>query len=409
MKFDTDKKKFLLEKSRTFCMVPWITIHTKPVGDAMPCCIANPEFIVGTSHKQSLMEIVNSPLMNRLRLDMLNERESKPCVSCYKHEDEGIHTFRNTVNKEYGQYFTESLKDTKPDGSLKNFKMRYFDIRFDNICNFKCRTCGSEFSSQWAKENRRYDKNLPILWHSGHGKNDLLKEILTHVDHIDLAYFAGGEPLITEEHYILLEEMIRKNKTDVILRYNTNASNLKFKDFDILSLWKNFKRIELSCSVDHYGSRAEYIRHGTNWGEVESNLLLFRKLDFVDFQINTVLSIFNFMTLHKFYEYMINMGLIKPSDWYHSLYLAVNPSHYSSTSLPRLLKKRIKNKHLRFLDYCEGTLLERLIKDAVNFTNEQDTWEENKETFWRHTKSIDVIRGESFLKTFPELKDLEDL
>ena len=390
-------------------MFPWLHLNVTPKGDIYPCCSNDYSDPIDNTANTTLLEAINHPKMKELRINMLNEKPSKICEFCYKHEQAGPHSFRNYSKDNFAKYFDQLVPQTEEDGSISDFKMRYFDIRFSNICNFKCRTCGSEFSSQWAKENRRYDKNLPILWHSGHGKNDLLKEILTHVDHIDLAYFAGGEPLITEEHYILLEEMIRKNKTDVILRYNTNASNLKFKDFDILSLWKNFKRIELSCSVDHYGSRAEYIRHGTNWGEVESNLLLFRKLDFVDFQINTVLSIFNFMTLHKFYEYMINMGLIKPSDWYHSLYLAVNPSHYSSTSLPRLLKKRIKNKHLRFLDYCEGTLLERLIKDAVNFTNEQDTWEENKETFWRHTKSIDVIRGESFLKTFPELKDLEDL
>ncbi|NBO28085.1 MAG: twitch domain-containing radical SAM protein [Synechococcaceae bacterium WB6_1A_059] len=402
-------KTFLLQQSKVFCMFPWLHLNVTPKGDIYPCCSNDYSDPIDNTANTTLLEAINHPKMKELRINMLNEKPSKICEFCYKHEQAGPHSFRNYSKDNFAKYFDQLVPQTEEDGSISDFKMRYFDIRFSNICNFKCRTCGSEFSSQWAKENRRYDKNLPILWHSGHGKNDLLKEILTHVDHIDLAYFAGGEPLITEEHYILLEEMIRKNKTDVILRYNTNASNLKFKDFDILSLWKNFKRIELSCSVDHYGSRAEYIRHGTNWGEVESNLLLFRKLDFVDFQINTVLSIFNFMTLHKFYEYMINMGLIKPSDWYHSLYLAVNPSHYSSTSLPRLLKKRIKNKHLRFLDYCEGTLLERLIKDAVNFTNEQDTWEENKETFWRHTKSIDVIRGESFLKTFPELKDLEDL
>ena len=402
-------KTFLLQQSKVFCMFPWLHLNVTPKGDIYPCCSNDYSDPIDNTANTTLLEAINHPKMKELRINMLNEKPSKICEFCYKHEQAGPHSFRNYSKDNFAKYFDQLVPQTEEDGSISDFKMRYFDIRFSNICNFKCRTCGSEFSSQWAKENRRYDKNLPILWHSGHGKNDLLKEILTHVDHIDLAYFAGGEPLITEEHYILLEEMIRKNKTDVILRYNTNASNLKFKDFDILSLWKNFKRIELSCSIDHYGSRAEYIRHGTNWGEVESNLLLFRKLDFVDFQINTVLSIFNFMTLHKFYEYMINMGLIKPSDWYHSLYLAVNPSHYSSTSLPRLLKKRIKNKHLRFLDYCEGTLLERLIKDAVNFTNEQDTWEENKETFWRHTKSIDVIRGESFLKTFPELKDLEDL
>ena len=35
----------------------------------------------------------------------------------------------------------------------------------------------------------------------------MLNEVLEQVEHIDLAYFAGGEPLITPEHYVILEEM----------------------------------------------------------------------------------------------------------------------------------------------------------------------------------------------------------
>ena len=116
-------------------------------------------------------------------------------------------------------------------GYLSNFKMRYFDLRFTNICNFKCRTCNSAFSSQWEFENlkrklpnaRVFDKN---------NKPEFLKEILDHVPYMETAYFAGGEPLITEEHYILLEEMIRLGKTDIQLSYNSNASNLKFKQKD---------------------------------------------------------------------------------------------------------------------------------------------------------------------------------
>lgn len=402
-------KTFLLQQSKVFCMFPWLHLNVTPKGDIYPCCSNNYSDPIANTKDYSLEQAINHDKMKQLRLNMLSETPSKICEFCYLHEQAGPHSFRNYSKDNFSKYFDELVPNTGDDGSISEFKMRYFDIRFSNICNFKCRTCGSEFSSQWAKENRRYDKSLPILWQSGHGKDDLLEEILTHVDHMDLAYFAGGEPLITEEHYILLEEMIRKGKTDVVLRYNTNASNLKFKDYDVLSMWKHFKHIELSCSIDHYGSRAEYIRHGTDWAQVESNLKLFRKLDYVDFQINTVLSIFNFPTLHQFYEYMIDKDLIKASDWYHSLYLAVNPPHYSSMNLPSKIKKRARNKHSRFINYCEGTLLERLIKDAVKFTNEKDTWSEHKETFWMHTNSIDSIRGECFTKVFPELRELQDL
>jgi MoaA/NifB/PqqE/SkfB family radical SAM enzyme len=289
--------------------------------------------------------------------------------------------------------------------------MHYFDIRFSNICNFKCRTCGSEFSSQWGAEMRaNYDPKHPIVIHADE-KGNLLREVLDQVEHIDLAYFAGGEPTLTEEHYIMLEEMIRKNRTDIVLRYNTNASNIKFKDYDLLDMWKHFKRIELSCSIDHYGDRAEWLRHGTDWGLVESNLLKFRELDYVSFQLNTVFSLFNYLTIGEFYSYLKDKGLVRTNDWYNSLYLAVHPSYYSGQSLPKELKIEAENKALVWADQQrnDGTSLSRLVTDAVNFAKDSDTWATNKETFMLHTGAGDKLRGENFWKTFPELNKLQSL
>ena len=288
--------------------------------------------------------------------------------------------------------------------------MRYFDIRFSNICNFKCRTCGSEFSSQWGAEMREhFDKNHPIVIHVDNNTGSVLSEVLEHIEYIDLAYFAGGEPLITDEHYVMLEEMIRLGRTDIVLRYNTNASNIKYKKHDILDLWKHFKKIELSCSIDHYGERAEWMRHGTDWAKVESNLTTFRNLPYIDFQINTVLSIFNYSTLGEFYEYMKDRDLIREYDWYHSLYLAVHPSHYCAKSLPKLLKVGATNKLQKFVDSNKEShgKLYNLGNEAIAFANEQDTWSTNRNTFLQYTESMDRIRGESFWKTFPELNKLQ--
>ena len=261
MRLDNDKINFLLNQSKNFCMVPWITIHTKPVGDAIPCCISNPDFIVGSSHKHDLMQIVNSNLMNKLRLNMLKDQESNSCVSCYKHEDQGIKSFRMTLNNEYGQYLPEGIKATRADGSLSTFKMRYFDIRFDNICNFKCRTCSAEYSSQWEQENKK--QNITINFEKGEVKKEFIADVLAQVKHTKCVNFAGGEPLITDEHYLVLEKLLAQKNYDVELRYYTNLSNLKYKDKNVLDLWKQFKKpIQLYASIDHFGQRANYIRHG---------------------------------------------------------------------------------------------------------------------------------------------------
>lgn len=390
-------------------MFPWLHVNVTPKGDIYPCCSNDYSDPIDNTSNTTLEQAINHPKMKQLRLNMLSETKSSICDFCYKHEQAGPHSFRNYSKDNFAKYFDELIPQTQEDGTIKDFKMRYFDIRFSNICNFKCRTCGSEFSSQWAKENKKYDKNMKILWQAGHGKNNLLNEVLSHIDHIDLAYFAGGEPLITEEHYIMLEEMIRKGRTDIVLRYNTNASNLKYKNYDVIALWKHFKKIELSCSIDHFGERAEWIRNGTDWAIVESNLKLFRNLYHIDFQINTVLSIFNYVTLTEFYTYMLEKDLMRDDDWYHSLYLAVHPFYYSAKSLPTKLKTAATKSLLDFAEICQGTLYNRLSTDATKFAQEDDLWHKSKETFWMHTNSIDRLRGEDFLKTFPELTELTEL
>jgi hypothetical protein len=319
-------------------------------------------------------------------------------------------SFRKHSNRDYERFFDEVMASTNIDGSLSEFKMRYFDIRFSNICNFKCRTCGSGFSSQWEQEDLKnnvwFARTIP--------KNDnkeFLSEVLGQIENIETAYFAGGEPLITEEHYVILEEMIRSGRTDIQLSYNTNLSNLKFKDKDLLSLWGKFKKhIMIYASVDHYGDRAEYIRSGTDWGVVENNFLTAKKTPYIHLQMNTVLSVFNCLTIHEFYQYLIDKELYKPKDHVYSLYNMSTPEHLSCHILPKHLKDRGKVslesaiQVMKDNKFTSGKINE--LEKSIGWIYAKDTWDVEKRKFQEELTRLDRIRGESFEKTFPELVEL---
>lgn len=408
-------KNYNLKESKTFCMAPWVHIHTTPSGVAAPCCIStscNSEEGMGNSKSQSLIELVNTDKMKNLRLDMLKGIPNKECTKCYDHEKTNVLSSRNMLNEEFSEFYDEAVTNTKSDGTIKDFKMRYFDIRFSNICNFKCRTCGSGFSSQWEQEDLKskvpYARIVP--------KNDnaeFLEEVVDQVQNLKSAYFAGGEPLITEEHYILLEEMIRKGATYVKLRYNTNMSNLKFKDKDLLGLWKQFKHpIDIYASIDHYGERAEYIRHGTDWGLVETNLLKAKETQFIKLQMNTVLSVFNFCTIGEFYQYIIDKGLYKTSDWAYTLYNMSTPEHYTTHILPEKQKtigRASLEGAIKLLQSKEyKTPHVRQLQDALPWALMYNTWDKHKVAFKQEIKRVDKLRGEDFQKVFPELAELLD-
>ena len=79
--------------------------------------------------------------------------------------------------------------------------------------------------------------------------------------------------------------MIAKSKTDIQLRYNTNISNLKYKKRDIFKLWQHFESslFRVYASIDHMGDKAEYIRHGTKWKTIETNIKKLKKAHNIDF------------------------------------------------------------------------------------------------------------------------------
>jgi len=393
----------------SFCLLPWIHIHTTPTGKASPCCIANPSIHVGDSTTQGLMDIVNSPMMNELRQNMLEGKKHTFCQTCYEHEEHKVGSFRETVNREYGKHFQSAVESTNPDGSLKEFKMRYFDIRFSNICNFKCRTCSQDYSSQWEIENKKLKIYVPPV--AKNNNKQFLNEVLSHVPTIETAYFAGGEPLITEEHYILLDEMIRLGRTDIRLRYNTNLSNLKFKDRDLLQLWSHFKQpIEVSASIDHVGKRAEYIRHGTDWGVVESNFQQLQKVDYVQMSMNTVLSVYNFMTLDVFYQYLFDKGMYHPGKLTFQIYKMHGPLHLSSFILPPKFKEEGIKKinalvsKMKLMAFTANSRAE--VESIIPWVSSKNIWEEQKNIFKAETARLDKLRSENFVSTFPEIADL---
>jgi len=404
----------LLENSKTFCMYPWIHLHTTPSGRTAPCCIAKSctDDYALNPNDYNLMELVNSDMMKTLRLDMLKGVQNPECENCYKHEKQNICSSRKSVNKDFGKYFDEAIiaSTNLEDGSLKQFKMRYFDIRFSNICNFKCRTCGLHYSSQWEQEDIKHSP-IHVNPIPKNNNKEFLQNVLDQIPYMDTAYFAGGEPLITEEHYILLEEMIRLGRTNIQLKYNTNLSNLRFKSKDLLSIWKNFKMpIQIYASIDHYGERAEYLRHGTDWGVIESNFLTIKQQSNINLSINTVLSAFNLLTIDKFYNYLIDKGMYYPTCDVYSLYPMATPTHLSCHILPMEYKDQAKIK----LQNC----VDRFTKE--NFTHEQthefvngirwiyseNTWEREKFNFFSEVNRLDRIRGENFSKVFPELAPL---
>ena len=410
----TDREKFLLTESKTFCMNPWVHLHAYPKGVAYPFCHAEMGVgKIGNCHSQDLKEIWNSTALKLLRKDMLNEVSNPTCGRCYEQEDNGFFSGRQSANKHHGHH-VNFVQETKDDGHLEKFQMTYWDIRFSNLCNLKCRSCGHIFSSQWYQDQAKLaghewkDQNSALLY-AGRTETDMWEQLEPHLNYVEQIYFAGGEPLLMEEHYRILEELVQRKLFHVRLIYNTNFTHTELKGKSVFEYWKQFDSVAVGASLDDSGARGEYVRKGTDWSVVEQNRQdMLRICPEVDFYISPTLSIMNAWHLPDFHRDWVERGLIRAQDL--NLNVLQDPAHYRIDIAPAEYKHRLTTKYLNHIIWLrDKDPLGRAtqgFESAINFMMAIDNTH-LIDTFWLKTQELDSIRRENIMEVIPELAALK--
>ena len=407
----TPKQKELLIDSESFCMLPWMHLHAYPDGRAYPCCFAFDPYPVGDLNKQSLKEVFNGDKMKQMRVRMLNNNKSRECLKCYDQEKSGFFSLRLSSNKHFGHNIG-LVDSTQPDGTA-DFVMKYWDIRFSNLCNMACRSCGTWFSSNWYEDYKKITGSPPPhakIMRVGRHTNDLWEQMLESFDHTEQFYFAGGEPIIMEEHYRILKELDKRKMYHVRLIYNTNFSKTKFKDIDVFELWNKFDSVSIGASLDAEGARAELMRKGTVWEDAVNNRKrMMQVCPKVDFYISSTVSLMNSLHVCDFHRNWVEQGLIKPQDF--NFNLLQHPTWQRIDILPPEHKQRVKEKyndHIKWLkDQDNLTRATKGFESALDWMFKTDN-QKHLDLFFSNTRKYDKIRGEDTLKIFPEWKELFD-
>jgi sulfatase maturation enzyme AslB (radical SAM superfamily) len=235
------------------------------------------------------------------------------------------------------------------------------------------------------------------------------EQLVPHLDYVEQIYFAGGEPLMMEEHYRILEELERRGRFDVRLIYNTNFTHVKLKDRYVFDYWKKFKSVAVGASLDAMGPRAEYIRKGTTWSTVEDNRRRMQDTcPEVDFYISPTLSIMNAEHLPDFHRDWVERGLIRAQDL--NVNILQDPAYLRIDIAPAEYKEQLNVKYQNHLDWLRPQdQLQRAtvgFESAVNFMLATDNTQ-LLEKFWSKTAELDAIRNENILEVIPELKALK--
>jgi len=417
-----------MSDKKNLCMLPWVHLHTWPNGTVYPCCVTPMNYKAGNLNDNTLEEVYNSDLMKEIRVKMINEERHDACSRCWLQEDQGGMSMRHRANKSWTEY-EYMIEDTKEDGTVEEMKLPYWDFRFSNICNFKCRSCGPQLSTGWYTDVKKISvietgkPTLPDDIPKGN-KFDLWEQIEPHFESVEEIYFAGGEPLIMEEHYRILKKLDAMGKHDVLLRYNTNFSEMRYKDLHVLEFWPKFKNVEIGASIDGMEEQGEFIRSGFNWEQFKENRNRMKETcSHANFYVSTTTSIQNAYHIVPFHHALVDGGYI---DSYNSfnVNIVTEPPWLDTRILPDHHKQKLVelyNTHIDFLSDKNAWATKQGFEGLRNHVSSEldpntsssgnhypRKPEGLRKLFKYKMEQLDKIRNENFPEVFPELEDLYD-
>ena len=270
----------------TFCVLPWISLEASPVGTVRPCCLAMDEISDSNGNKYklantSLVEIQNSTAMKSLREDFLAGKKPQNCRRCWNEERSGRTSKRmHTLDR------LKHMIGADVSWTSDAMPLMFLDLKLGNICNLKCRICGSWSSSQFAAEeikfNRKEETRASFAYQmlkDGAWPRESVEfwdDLDRHLDNIRYIEFTGGEPFMIKEHFQLLQKLVDTGRAAQIeIHYNTNGTQYPE---DGEAIWKHFKHVEIALSIDDVEERFEYQRSNAVWSEVVANTERFRQL-----------------------------------------------------------------------------------------------------------------------------------
>lgn len=375
----------------TSCTKLWNHLYISPEGNSNACCVADPRFPVGT---------IDNPRKHSLRLKEYTQQgyRIRTCKKCYQDEDAGLRSLRTACN------YTTNTADT----------ITSLDIRISNLCNFKCRMCSEEYSSAIQSETAEIYGSAAILGNTQFSlerssiqqRRDSFAKIKPYITNsVEHIYFAGGEPLLIDEHYKILDHLLEIGNNNIKISYNTNLSKLTFKKQSIFNWWDQFKNITVSASIDCSGAAAEYTRHGTVWSDIKHNIQsIIDNAPHVNLKFSSVVSFLSLESLINLQKDLLNQNFAQSAMLVTTL---THPNFLSVAALPNHHKQRltpIVKEHINFLG---NSALARQWESMLQYMNNYD-YSYSLTEFKQRMQVLDKHRSESFVDVFPQFADLYD-
>jgi MoaA/NifB/PqqE/SkfB family radical SAM enzyme len=340
--------------------------------------------------------------MQDLRQQFRNGEKPATCSRCWEEEAAGRDSKRIHSQVRLKEMYTQvDWENDTPD------QLWFVDLKLGNICNLKCRICGSWSSSSWATEEMDYvkkhtdpKKHIAYTWlkqgawpRKSEVFWDNIKSLLPNIKYFE---FTGGEPWMIKEHFELLQFAADQGYSkNIDIHYNTNATQSGLEYFD---LWEQFGRVDIAFSIDNVGPRFEYERYGANWGK--ANVIIDEVHVKQEYMKNITTQLCFTINIQNVYylDELLAWADTKPwtSVYFNMLH---DPNHMNIQNMTPAAQELVLNKLKKL--FWTNEFYQKEINRVIQFI-ENGKGSDGKR-FLFEMQRTDAFRKQNFMDTHPEI------
>jgi hypothetical protein len=455
-KYGMDNQLYKNKITDTICQFAWdYPVLQIARNDLRQCCRAKGNQMLDEDiNKGSKIFTKYEPIIKQRR-ELLQGIRTEACRSCWATEERGVKSPRSGFGNfvlyvQKNLWKKNSLAETQHkllnlsnndiEEIIKIDAPRMIEISLGNTCDLKCVYCNHHYSSQWAAEKLRYKEISILEVEKPLPENDSKFEQAwwewfetSAFDKINAINFIGGEPLLIEKFHTYINRILDfystkfklKKNIDISVVTNFNTPQKQFDKFlkvtEKIIKTENIK-LDFNISMESIGSRAEFIRNGTDWELMTNNLHKF--IEFVNehdnytppkiiINLQIALNALCISDLPNFFKFVIDLqkstnlkinlrqNQVVYPQWNSVFILPVEYGKYIDQCIELLSNENVDNS--KYTTFGRWDSYIKFLKDVKTSITNPIKNEANRKDF---TKTIDQLverRKLNFEKTFPEM------
>ena len=210
---------------------------------------------------------------------------------------------------------------------------RIVEVYLDNVCNMGCIYCHDGFSSRIQKENEHFGKfaSHGVTIDNTNKKHPQHAQLQTEfwnwlkLNYQDLyrLHILGGEPFFQKQFETCLEFL--ESHSNPALEFNI-VTNLKVSPEKLnnfvqrmraLLIQRKIKRLDITCSIDCWGSEQEYIRYGFDLEQWKKNFEFLVAQPWITLNINQAITGLGIKSMVPLLEYINQHRANRKIGHYH--------------------------------------------------------------------------------------------